>query len=74
MRRAEDGDYDAWGVTLPDGKIREFGSLDKAATFQERMEGQTIMTPEGTWFTWTGLTLVHRHIPAWEPYEPKEAP
>lgn len=65
MRRSEEGGYDAWGVVLPGGKVREFGTLDKARTFSERMEGQTILDRDGNSFTWTGLTVVHRYIPTW---------
>jgi len=67
VRRSEEGNYDAWGVVLPNGKIREFGTLAKADLFRRRMEGQTVVVPgEGT-IQWTGLSIVHRHIPDWSP-------
>ena len=67
MRRSEEGGYDAWGVVLPDGKIREFNTGTKAAMFMKRMEGQTILDRNHEPITWTGLTVVHRYIPPWSP-------
>lgn len=67
MRRSEEGGYDTWGVTLPGGKIREFSTFHKAATFASRMEGQTVVGADGKDFLWTGLTVVHRFIPQWTP-------
>lgn len=67
MRRSEEGGYDAWGVIIPGGKVREFGTLHKAAQFAKRMEGQTILDRDHQPFTWTGLTVVHRFIPEWTP-------
>lgn len=67
MRRSEEGGYDTWGVLLPDGKIREFSTLQKAAMFAGRMEGQTVLDRNGVGFQWTGLTVVHRYIPTWSP-------
>lgn len=67
MRRSEEGGYDAWGVVLPDGKIREFNTWEKAAMFMKRMEGQTILDRTGAAIVWTGLTMVHRFIPEWSP-------
>lgn len=67
MRRSEEGGYDAWGVVLPDGKIREFNTWEKAAMFMKRMEGQTILDRTGAAIVWTGLTMVHRFIPEWTP-------
>jgi hypothetical protein len=70
VRRAEEGGYDTWGVVLPTGKIREFSTQAKATTFIKRMEGQSVMTAGGGWETWTGLKLVHRHIPEWTEVTP----
>lgn len=67
MRRSEEGGYDTWGVVLPDGKIREFSTFQKAAAFSGRMEGQTVLDRNGVGFQWTGLTVVHRFIPTWTP-------
>lgn len=67
MRRSEEGGYDAWGVVLPDGKVREFNTEDKATMFASRMEGQTILDRNHNPVTWTGLTVVHRFIPEWTP-------
>lgn len=66
MNRTEEGGYDIWGVIFPNGKIREFSTLQKATTFADKMEGQTVVDTTGTWTTWTGLRVVHRFIPNWE--------
>lgn len=67
MRRSEEGDYDTWGVRFADGKIREFGSLKKAAAYQVAMNGKDVIQADGKLVTLTGLVVVHRHIPNWLP-------
>ena len=63
---AKAGNYEAWGVRFPNGKIREFSTREKAVRFTENMEGRDVVQADGTWETWIGLTVVHRFIPAWE--------
>lgn len=65
MRRTEEGGYDTWGVVFPDGKIREFGTLKKAAMYQQAMTGKDVMMSSGETMKMTGLKVVHRHIPTW---------
>ena len=66
MKRTHEGGYDAWGVRLPNGDIRQFGTKMRATTFARRMEGQAVIRADGAVETWTGLTVVHRFIPPWE--------
>ena len=58
--------YDAWGVRLPSGYVREFTSEDSARAYMRRMEGQHVIDISGELHVWNGLTVVHRYMPPWE--------
>ena len=65
VKPREHGGYDAWGVLLPTGRIREYDSEDRCRAYIERMRGMDIVTPGGTELTLDELHLVHRYIPEW---------
>ena len=69
MKRTEEGGYDTWGVKFPDGKIREFSTLDKATMYITAMIGKDVVMADGSIVTLTGLNLVHRYIPEWKQLE-----
>lgn len=65
MKTGQSGGYDAWGVKFPNGKIREFSTLDKCQMYVAAMNGKDVLQPDGSFSRMDGLVVVHRFIPTW---------